>query len=152
MTAIQPLWLPNVNGESMLDSAMAYHRAGLSVIPIKKDSKESLIKWAEYQYRKPTEQEIIAWFGGERGYTKNIGMVTGEISGWSVLDMDAAHNEDEKNGWDLLKENGFQIPKFNEAPIVRTPHGYHVYYEYTPDMKNQTNAWGYKNVDHTALR
>ena len=70
---------------------------GLSVIPIPRpqpgvppgqpgDGKVPVIQWHEYQTRRPTEDEIVRWFGAA---PMNIAVVTGAVSDVVVIDADA---------------------------------------------------------------
>ncbi|MFA7314508.1 MAG: bifunctional DNA primase/polymerase [Candidatus Magasanikbacteria bacterium] len=58
---------------------------GYSIIPVRND-KKPYIPWTEYQKRLPTEKEIKKWF---TLYPEaNIGIVTGEVSGLVVVDVE----------------------------------------------------------------
>lgn len=96
-----------------LRAAKRYLSLGWSVIPLKPNSKEPLIPWQEFQKRLPTEQELMKWFQEEKN---NIGIVTGEISGLSVVDVDGLLP-------DLL--NGIHSPI-----TVKTRRGSHLYFVY----------------------
>jgi hypothetical protein len=63
----------------VLDGALALWRAGLSVIPVKRDgSKAPAVVWREYQTGRAGEATIRQWFAsGEFG----IGVVCGAVSG-----------------------------------------------------------------------
>jgi hypothetical protein len=63
----------------VLDDALALWRAGLSVIPVKRDgSKAPAVVWREYQTGRAGEATIRQWFAsGEFG----IGVVCGAVSG-----------------------------------------------------------------------
>jgi hypothetical protein len=67
----------------------AYTAHGWSVIPIRSGDKRPLVRWEEFQYRRPRVEEVHAWFSGwpEAG----IGVVTGAVSGLVVLDIDSRH-------------------------------------------------------------
>lgn len=70
----------------ILTAALQYQRRGWSVIPLKYKSKEPAIgSWREFQTRRATVQEITGWFSGGN---INIGVVTGQISGLVVVDLD----------------------------------------------------------------
>ncbi len=71
-----------------LEWAQWYLEVGFSVIPLKPQGKEPLIPWKDFQSRKPTTEEIQSWF--DRWPDANIGIVTGEISGIIVLDIDGS--------------------------------------------------------------
>lgn len=72
MTVTQPE--PDV-----LDAALAYHDAGISVIPIRTDgSKAPLIAWKPYMQQLATREQVQQWFSnGHPG----LGIITGAISG-----------------------------------------------------------------------
>lgn len=62
-----------------LETAIAFHKAGLSVVPVKADgTKRPNGPWKQYQTSRATLQEIHTWFD-QPGL--GIGVVTGTISG-----------------------------------------------------------------------
>jgi hypothetical protein len=67
----------------------AYIGRGWSIIPIRSGDKRPLVRWEEFQYRRPHVEEVHAWFSGwpEAG----VGVVTGAVSGLVVLDIDPRH-------------------------------------------------------------
>lgn len=69
-----------------MQHALQYLRQGYSIIPLKPRSKEPLIPWQEYQKRHATEAEVRGWFTSHP--RANIGLVTGQISGIAVVDLD----------------------------------------------------------------
>ncbi len=82
-----------------IEVVLAYLAAGFSVIPINspgmplppgasedKAGKIPLIDWKEFQLRKPTEDEVRAWWA--RWPTANPGVVTGALSNIIVVDVD----------------------------------------------------------------
>ncbi|MBI1744682.1 bifunctional DNA primase/polymerase [Candidatus Acetothermia bacterium] len=70
-----------------LDAALDYLHRGWSIIPIKPRDKRPLVDWAEFQSRRPTEDEVRSWF--ERWPEANVAIVTGAISNIIVLDIEA---------------------------------------------------------------
>jgi hypothetical protein len=72
---------------------------GFSVIPLDHPSNTSqsdpgrigkvprLPSWKEYQSRRPTRDELKSWFGN--GQLRNVGIVTGAVSGLIVVDCDS---------------------------------------------------------------
>jgi hypothetical protein len=89
---------------------------GWSVIPLWFRGKTPSIKsWAEYQQRCPTFEELEAWFGPP--VPRNIGIVTGSVSGLVVVDLDSPEAVD----W--AAEN---MPPCEMR--VRTAKGLHLYY------------------------
>jgi archaellum biogenesis ATPase FlaH len=112
------------------DMALDYLRRGLSIIPLISPSmasrrlsqedfikkcKTPLVKWTEFQTRRPTEQEVIDWF--EKFPNANIGIVTGKISNLVVFDLDSKSAEDYAEN-----QGGFPL-----TVTAKTGKGYHVY-------------------------
>jgi len=110
--------------KTMLDAALVYLDMGYSVIPLKPKDKVPVIKWQGYQTNRATEDEAKKWF--EHG-ENNIGIVTGQISGLSVLDIDGPE------ALKLAKSKG--LP---ETRLIKTGKqaGWHCYYKYEPGLRN----------------
>ncbi len=66
--------------------AAEYLDRGYSVIPL--IGKRPAIAWSVYQTRRPTFDEIRGWFRGAHGDRRNVGIVTGAVSGLIVVDCD----------------------------------------------------------------
>ena len=121
--------------------ALFYLKNGFSIIPIKgpflangvtleekmKDVKTPLIKWAEFQKRRPTMEEVKGWFTKWR--KANIAIVTGKVSGIVVVDFDSDKAIEWANTEGLLN-----------TATVKTGKGLHAYYRY-PD-----NGFSIQNV------
>ena len=85
-----------------LDYARKYVEEGSSVIPLQERSKEPAISsWKTFQSRKPTIKELNGWFG--KGSKLNIGIVTGEISGILVANINS------EEGHRFADEHDFQL-------------------------------------------
>ena len=112
-----------------LETALRFEAKGLSVIPIEENGKIPLIKWAEFQSRRASSQEIEAWF--KRWPKANLAIVTGAISGLMVMDVDV------KNGAQGLESvKAFELPT---TQIVKTPSGgIHFYFKMAPGIKSIT--------------
>jgi len=99
------------------EQALAMAASGYSVIPLYPGSKRAMVPWAEFQRRRATVSEIQTWWTDEPD--ANIGIVTGEVSGVVVADVDP------RNG-------GSTDEVLARAPtymIVSTPGGgHHLYY------------------------
>jgi len=109
-----------------LEAAKAYIQAGLSVIPLKPNSKVPAVIWRDYTKRHATFEEINKWFGN--GVDNNIGIVTGKISNLIVVDRD------EKN-----------LPLENQSNVqVVTPRGVHDYFQYKEGVNNAVGINGHK--------
>jgi len=110
---------PNLNILVTFEDAKKLADKGFSVIPIKAREKvPSVSSWREFQQRKPTEEELYAWFNpGD----KNIGIICGRVSkNLVVFDFDDQ------------EAMSFVVPDINETAkktmVVRTGKGFHVYY------------------------
>jgi hypothetical protein len=112
--------------------AMAYLRAGLSVIPLrppgtKSDGKTPLIKdWSAFSTKLPTPDHISTWWN--KTPAANLGVVCGSASGVFVLDQDGEEGEQSL----LMRE----LPS---TPMVKTASGRHYYFA-LPDSTNLKNA------------
>ena len=129
--------------------ALFYLKNGFSIIPIKgpflakgitleekmKDVKTPLIKWAEFQKRKPTMEEVEGWFTKWR--KANIAIVTGKVSGIVVVDFDSDKAIEWANAEGLLN-----------TATVKTGKGLHAYYRYPDNGFNIQNLVdGEKRID-----
>jgi hypothetical protein len=103
----------------ILQAAIDFHNAGISVIPAKDDGTKAPIgNWAKYQVERATLEQLADWFGsGHAG----IGIVTGAVSGnLEMLEMEGravnsglldearelAHNSGLGDLWDIIT-NGY---------------------------------------------
>jgi len=66
-----------MNGGILKKVALDYLTRGISVIPVGFD-KRPLIKWAEFQERRATVEEVETWW--KNWPDAQIGIVTGKIS------------------------------------------------------------------------
>ena len=105
-----------------LDYALAYLKAGYSVIPIKADGSKApdLPTWAEYQKRLATMEELRRWFADPN---RGIGIVCGQISGnLEVIDFD-----DDAAFAAFVSSVGLMA--ISSIPQVKTPSGgRHLYF------------------------
>lgn len=116
----------------ILQSALYYlNHCGFSVIPVGQD-KKPLIKWQEFQRRKPTADEVQKWWVDYPN--ANVGIVTGIISNLCVIDIDSPESEN------LLFP---YIPDSLITPTVQTPRGgKHIYLLCDdPDVLNCTGIF-----------
>lgn len=101
----------------MMETALRYRdERGWCPIPVGRD-KKPLGKWAPFQKRQPTNDEIKAGFS--RSPQPNIGVVCGVVSNLVVLDIDG------EEGFRSLREKGLEIPK---TLSVKTGRGKHYYF------------------------
>jgi hypothetical protein len=75
------------HNNNLLNTALRYREAGLSIIPCHKESKAPAIKkWKPYQSIIADPKTIMQWFSNN---TQGIGLVCGKVSGnLEVLDFD----------------------------------------------------------------
>lgn len=78
-----------MTNQNFKENALRYLKLGFSVIPVGQ-KKKPLVKWEEYQQRRPTEEEINKW--AVDFDNPNIGIVTGDISGLVVVDVEVGGN------------------------------------------------------------
>ena len=118
-----------------LEWAKFYNSKGFSVIPLKYKSKiPAIASWKEFQDRHATDEELNKWFGN--GSNNNIAIVTGQISGIVVIDLDS------QEAIQYAKDNDF--PK---TPLVKTGKGYHLYCQYRNGISNFQNRDDLPDID-----
>ena len=103
---------------------------GFSIIPIIPQEKKPQVKWEEYQKRKADKEEIATWWN--KTPEANVAIVTGEISGITVIDEDT--EEGRKNLEKIFPETFI-------TPMVKTPRGgRHYYCRYTKGLTNKAGV------------
>lgn len=109
----------------MLKAALWYASKGMSIIPVGQD-KKPLLKWQKYQQERAGVALLKEWWG--KWPAANIGIVTGEISGVCVVDIDTDEGRETFNG---LISDSLQFPTAN------TPKGgQHCYFQHNAGMRN----------------
>src|SRR5262245_25349051 len=79
---------PTGQAAEVLSGALVYLQAGLSIVPIKANSKAPSVGWTAFQTTPPTEGQVRKWF--EDGKAAGIGIVCGKISGnLELLDLES---------------------------------------------------------------
>jgi len=104
----------------LLQTAIAYRRAGFSVIPIKPRDKKPLVTWEPFQKEPASEETIKFWF--EQWPDANLAIVTGAVSGCVVIELDNAEAKDKLKS--LLGSDLSAIPR------TRTGKGWHLYFKH----------------------
>ncbi|HUT50765.1 MAG TPA: bifunctional DNA primase/polymerase [Alphaproteobacteria bacterium] len=100
-------------------SGQKYRSLGLSVIPCgKEDGKTPLVRWSTFSDKLPHDRVIEKWIS--QFPDANVGIVTGAVSGLTVVDIDKPEKRDQ-----VVAECG-------HTPLVaKTPRGgYHLYYQH----------------------
>lgn len=73
-----------------LEAALKYLSKGWPIIPINPTTKKPCLdSWKEFSNRLPTKKEVSSWW--TKWPWANIGLVTGKLSGVSVVDVDPRH-------------------------------------------------------------
>lgn len=123
-------WDPvlEVDASGVLDTALDLVAEGVSVIPLRPRSKvPALERWAEFQTRLPTEDEVRSWFADP---ALNLGVVCGPVSGGLyVLDFDTPEA--------AQKFAEVYAPLLTGAPIVKTARGFHAYLRSTVPLSGR---------------
>ncbi len=106
-----------------LEHALKYLERGFSVVPVPSGKKFPLIKWEEYQKKRPTSEQVTEWWTNTPN--ANIAIITGAISGITVVDT----------------EFGCDVSFLPYTSIVKTGGGgYHYYYSYTQNVGNKVRV------------
>lgn len=114
-----------------LEFALSYLRRGWSVVPAMPKDKKPLIKWQEYQQRRPTEAEVREWW--TRWPDANIIIVTGAVSGIIVLDVDGPEG---RASLQELKDLHI-LEKMPRTPVSATGKGFHYIFRHPGgDLRN----------------
>lgn len=92
---------------SKKEQSLNYLKKGFSVFPTR--GKKPLVAWEKYQTEKPTEEQVKEWWS--RWPNADIGVVTGAISGFVVVDID-----------------GGEVPQLPPTAVSQTSAGHYQYF------------------------
>ncbi len=124
---------------NIFESAFAYHVQGYNLLPIGPDKRPLIPSWKQWQTETQSDELIMEWFGNN---DKNIGIITGKISGITVVDIDVKDGQAQA---DAMRA------RFPSTYTVRTPSGgYHLYYQYAEGFTVSANA--YPNLPNVDIR
>lgn len=104
--------------------AELYLKYGWSILPILRQSKKPLLEWKKFTKTKATIEEVRQWFVSWPDC--EIGIITGKISGISVIDLDGAEGIEEAKRLKLWSPG-----------TVLTGKGKHLYYKWKENIKNE---------------
>jgi hypothetical protein len=76
-----------------LKAAIGYLKRGWPIVAVAPRAKRPIVKWEPFQHQLPTEEQVRGWF--TRWPDANLSVVTGEVSGLVVLDVDPRHGGEE---------------------------------------------------------
>lgn len=72
-----------------LKAALGYLKRGWAIVPAGERAKRPIVRWQRYQLEMPSEAQVTGWF--ERWPKANLAVITGQISGLVVVDIDPKH-------------------------------------------------------------
>jgi len=104
---------------NLLPTALSYLAKGWSVIPVGLD-KRPLVNWKEFQTRRATPEELVAWW--THNPDAQIGIVTGAISNLTVIDVES------DGDFNIVKDATFMVETGGK--------GRHFYFQYEKEFKN----------------
>jgi putative DNA primase/helicase len=111
------------------EEALKYQEAGFGVIPVG-PNKRPLVRWAEFQVRKASSDEVRAWWN--EWPTASIGVITGPINDLTVIDCDSE---------EAIKTVEELLPEGIEAPVATTPrNGRHYFFRYTQELHSRNGV------------
>ncbi len=97
------------------------------MIPVDPKSKKATVKWADYQNRMPTDQELEQWFG--KG-TPGMAIVTGGISQLCVIDVDSHKHPD------AIERIKPFLPEQETYPLAQSQSGgWHLYFKCNGELR-----------------
>ena len=105
-------------------ASLQYLKLHWSIIPIRARDKRPAIKWAEFEQRRADEDEVNEWF--KHIPDANVAIVTGNISGLVVLDIDVRQGGDESLAqWE--RQHG---PLPSTLEVISGGGGRHLYFKH----------------------
>jgi archaellum biogenesis ATPase FlaH len=110
----------------LLEAALKYRRAGLSIIPTNSNKVAALEEWKPYQQEIAVLDEAEDWFNNNH---RNIAVVAGAVSGHAeIIDVDP--KKERPNVWEqyteLVEEEAPGL--LSKLIIEKSPKGYHLGY------------------------
>lgn len=120
-----------------ITTACSYAIQGYSIIPLRLNKSPALPSWEKNKTEAWSLEEVSEYW--EQNPKANIGILTGKISGITVVDIDL--NKD-------THQPSVTLDMFPETYTVETPTGgYHLYYEYAPIDQSVHSLANYPDVD-----
>lgn len=123
---------------NMLDYALRYREMGFSVIPVKGKAGH-VVEWTKYQSEIAPEDQIREWWN--KWPDANIGIITGKISGLTVIDIDSYKLNDEE----FEAVNKVFPDEYTTATALSGSGGQHRYFAYDEEVKTKNDVM--KGVD-----
>lgn len=121
-----------------LHFALEYYDRGWSIIPLVGKRPPNGFRWKEFQSQRAKLDDIKRWFGSSKRNLRNIGIVTGDVSGIIVVDCDTP------------ADAVWWSKNFPVSPLAANTGrgGAHFYYRANPSdpISNRANVLG-KRID-----
>lgn len=131
---------------TLLEYALAYEKLGWSVMPVcpglhptYQENKVPYVKWVEFRERRATPEEIKKWW--KTWPDANIGIITGKISGITVVDFDGPHARQS------LEAIVGDIPETIAQSTGRPEGGTHALFKYDDNYPLKNRSKYIDNVD-----
>ena len=122
---------------NMVEAALYYRKIGLNPIPLMPKDKRPLMAWERFQTNLITEDEIREIWSNNPD--ANIGIVTGQVSGIVVVDIDGPDGVQNYKAMNKGKEI--------VTPSVRTGKGHHYYFKHPKNILIKNKARIAKEID-----
>jgi len=94
-----------------LKAAIGHLKRGWSIVAVAPRAKRPIVRWEPFQHEPPTEDQLKQWF--KRWPDANLAVVTGEVSGLVVLDVDPRHGG--KESLATLESRHGKLPRTVES-------------------------------------
>jgi len=135
--------MPLAEKALILEYALAYARHGLAVFPLQYAGKIPM-KGTHGHKDATTDESIIKRWFDPTGEKKNIGIATGSISGFWVLDIDPRNGGEDSH--QALKEEIGPLPC--EWMVLTGGGGWHYYFKWNPAHPVKCGHLdGYEGID-----
>jgi hypothetical protein len=118
-------------------AALEYAKMGWHIFPIKPGNKKPPLTINGFKDATTDRKQIIKWW--RKTPNANIGVATGQVSGFAVLDIDV-DKKDGKDGFHTLTRLKLDGKELSETVCSKTPRGgQHLLYSINSSVKNRTN-------------
>jgi hypothetical protein len=116
-------------GRILLDAALSYLQAGLSVIPVNAQKRPIIPEWSPFQTALPTDAQVKSWPWGD---AFGVAIIGGQVSGnLEILDFDC-DGESLVPCQTIVNEESAGL--FAKPYFEYSPHGGHLIYRCSPEV------------------
>ena len=144
-----------------LDDALRLLGNGFSIIPVHHNAKAlgqqekpwdkkpfKGVDWKKYQSELPSEEQVVEWWESLQSHKTppSVAIITGKLSGVLVVDIDEAKHP---GTFAQIQE---EYPELLSSPVkVKTPGGYHYYYAYPKQPKDDETEYTNATLNHLGI-